>query len=72
VGIGEKHALGRQLVEVRGDRAGLGSEASEPVVHVIYREEEDVWLSLLTGRGKAGKQEEDDEGEDFSHDGESG
>ena len=72
MGVSEKHAPVCQLVEIRGERAGPGSEASEPVIHVIYREEEDVWFPRLIGRSKTGKQEDDDEGENGSHDGESG
>ena len=68
VRVSEKYAPVCQLVEIRGDCTGTGSHAPEPVIHVIDGEEEDVWFPSLTGQGKAGEQEDDDEGENGSHD----
>ena len=57
LGIGEKHAPPRKLVEIRGDCTGVGFHAPDPVVHVIDSEEENVGLPGLGSQGETAESE---------------
>ena len=49
VSIGEVDSSGCEFVEVWGDGPGSGFVATDPVIHVIHGEEDDVGLCGLTG-----------------------
>lgn len=44
MGIVKKNAARSEPIEVWRDRLGMSAEATDPVVEVVHRDEQDVWF----------------------------
>ena len=42
VGVCEHHAAGGERVDIRGFRLGMSAEYTDPVVKIVYRDEQDI------------------------------
>ena len=56
--IGKKGAHPGQAVDVGGFRLGVPAEATDPIIQIVDRKEQDVWL-FLSPEGKAWDDEKD-------------
>jgi hypothetical protein len=59
VSVGEIDATGCKFVDVRRECGGPGVEATDPIVHVVHRNEEDVWLGRGCGVSRADRHQDD-------------
>jgi hypothetical protein len=63
VGVEERGATRRELVEMRGLGHRMAAKVADPVVLIVDGDEEDVWLRRV-GKRRAGRGEKEcDEGE---------
>ena len=58
--IGKKGAHPGEAVDVGGFRLGEPAEATDPIIQIVDRDQQDVWL-ILGSEGKAWDGEEDGE-----------
>ena len=56
--IGKKGAHPSHAVDVRGFRLGVPAEATDPIIQIVDRDQQDVWL-ILGPEGKAWEGEKD-------------
>ena len=56
VGVGEVYTPFGQTVDIGGDGGWGGAVATDPVVHVVYRKEQDIWRGRVQrGCGNQGR-----------------
>ena len=65
IGLGERQALGRERIEIRGDGAGMIAQEPDPVVAVVERDEQHVGCVGGGGRRRIDARRRSTGGPDF-------
>ena len=67
MGVGKEYAAGGEAIKVRGDRLRMSAQATDPVIEIVDRDEQDVGSvrRQLGGGGEAGREKGEGSEEGF-------